>query len=58
MKHCMSFAKGMGAGIVAGVTAAVAVRCACKNCRTLKRKTGKAARAMSDIMEDIQELLK
>lgn len=54
----MSFAKGMGAGIVAGVTAAVAVRCACKNCRTLKRKTGKAARAMSDIMEDIQELLK
>ncbi len=57
MKQCVSFAKGLGAGMAAGAVAAVAVHYACKNGKKLKRKTGKAARAVSDIMEDIQELL-
>lgn len=57
MKHCMSFAKGMGAGIVAGMAAAATVSYVCKHNHKLCKKTTKAARALSDIMEDIQSLL-
>lgn len=57
MKHCMSFAKGMGMGIVAGIAISATVKCVCKNSKTLKRKAGKTARAVSDIVSDIQALL-
>lgn len=58
MKHCMSFAKGMGAGIVAGMAIAVAVKCVCMKSRKCKRYTNRAARTVSGLMEDIQELLR
>ena len=57
MKHCMSFAKGMGMAIVAGIALSATVKCVCKNSRTLKKKAGKTARAVSEIVEDIQALL-
>lgn len=53
----MSFAKGMGMGIVAGIALSATVKCVCKNSRTLKKKAGKTARAVSEIVEDIQALL-
>lgn len=58
MKHCMSFAKGMGAGMMAGIALAVTVKCVCSKSRKMKRYTNRAANAVSGIMEDIQELLR
>lgn len=57
MKHCMDFAKGMGAGIIVGLTAAGALKYACQNNRKIRRTTGKATKAISQIMEDIQSLV-
>ena len=57
MKHCMNFAKGMGMGIVAGIALSATVKCVCRNSKTLKQKAGKTARAVSDIVSDIQALL-
>ena len=53
----MDFAKGMGAGIIVGLTAAGAVKYACQNNRKFRRTTGKATKAISQIMEDIQSLV-
>lgn len=53
----MSFAKGFGAGMLASAAAAVTVGYACKHNKRLRRKTGKAAKALSEIMEDIEDLI-
>ena len=53
----MNFAKGMGAGIVAGMAMAGAIKYAADNNRKFKKTTNKATRAVSDIINDIQALL-
>lgn len=58
MRGCMNFAKGMGAGMVAGIALAVTVKCMCQKSRKMARYTNRAARTVSGIMEDIQELLR
>ena len=58
MKTCMSFAKGIGTGMVAGIALAVTVKCMCQKNRKMERCTNRAARTVSDIMKDIQELLR
>lgn len=57
MKSCMSFTKGLGMGIVVGMAAAVTVKCVCSNNKKLCKRTGKAARTVSQVLENIQELL-
>lgn len=57
MKNAMNFAKGMGAGIVAGMAMAGAIKYAADHNRKFKRNTGKATKAVSDIIQDIQALL-
>lgn len=57
MKHCMSFAKGVGTGMIAGIAAATAVKCMCSKNKSFSKRTHKAARAVSEIMQDIQDLL-
>ena len=57
MKSVMNFAKGMGARIVAGMAMAGALKYAADHNRKFKRTTGKATKALSDIIEDIQALL-
>ncbi len=57
MKNAMNFAKGMGAGIVAGMAMAGAIKYAADNNRKFKKTTNKATRAVSDIINDIQALL-
>lgn len=58
MKRCMSFTKGMVTGIATGMAIAVAVKCVCLKSRKCKKYTNRAARTVSGLMEDIQELLK
>ncbi len=57
MKQCMSFAKGMGMGIVAGIAVAASVKCMCQKNSKFRRKGGKAVKAISGMMSDLQELL-
>lgn len=57
MKSCMTFTKGLGLGIVTGMAMAVTVKCVCSNNKNLSKRTGKAARTVSQIMENIEELL-
>ncbi len=57
MKQCLSFVKGMGAGIVLGMMSAGAIKYAGQHSRRFRKKTGKATKAISEIMEDIQALL-
>ena len=57
MKQCMSFTKGMGLGIVVGIAAVASHKCYCRKNKKFRHKTAKAAKAMSDIMDDIQALL-
>lgn len=54
----MSFTKGMVTGIATGMAIAVAVKCVCLKSRKCKKYTNRAARTVSGLMEDIQELLK
>ncbi len=58
MKQCMNFVKGMALGIVAGMAMAVTLKCMIDKNKKLCKKTDKAAKAVSEIMEDIQALLK
>lgn len=58
MKSCMNFAKGMATGMVTGIALAVTVKCVCQKNRKLSKYTNRAARTVSGIMEDIQELLR
>ncbi len=57
MKSCMCFIRGMSAGIIAGMGITLALKCLCSNNKEICRKTGKATKAMSDIMNDIKEML-
>lgn len=57
MKNCMCFIKGMGLGIVVGVATVAMCKHACQNNRRLRHKTKKTAKAMSDIMEDLGNLI-
>ncbi len=57
MKSTMNFAKGLGLGMIAGVAAVATYKCMCKHNRKFAKKSNRAARAVSDIMEDIQDLL-
>lgn len=54
----MNFAKGMATGMVTGIALAVTVKCVCQKNRKLSKYTNRAARTVSGIMEDIQELLR
>lgn len=57
MKNTMCFMRGMGIGLAAGMATAAAVKCVRMKSKKFRKKTTKAARAVSDIMEDIQQLL-
>ena len=57
MKSCMTFTKGLATGMIAGVAAVATYKCVCKHNRRFAKKSNRAARAVSDIMEDIQSLL-
>ena len=57
MKSCISFIRGMGAGILAGMGIAVAIKCLCTNNKAMCKKTSKAARAIPAIISDIKEML-
>lgn len=57
MKSCISFVRGLGAGILAGMGIAVAVKCLCANDKAMCRRTSKAAKAMTDIISDIKEMI-
>lgn len=57
MKNTMCFMRGMGVGLAAGVAAAATVKCVCMKSKKFRKKTTKAARAVSDIMADIEQLL-
>lgn len=54
----MNFIKGVGTGMVAGIAVAASVKCLCDKNKKLCKRTGKAARTVGGIMEDIQELLR
>jgi hypothetical protein len=58
MKNGMNFIKGVGTGMVAGIAVAASVKCLCDKNKKFCKRTGKAVRTMSGIMEDIQELLR
>lgn len=58
MKSCKGFIKGLGTGMAAGIAVAVAVKCVCCKSKKLSKRTCKMARAVSDIMDDIQEMIK
>ena len=57
MKSCISFIKGMSLGVIVGVSAAAMFKYACQNNRKLRCKTTKATKAVSDIIEDIGNLI-
>ena len=42
MKNCMSFASGLGLGIILGVSAGAMCKCASKHSRKFRHKTAKA----------------
>lgn len=58
MKQCMNFAKGMIIGVVSGMAMAVTLKCMIEKNKRLCKKTDKATKAINDIMEDIQALIK
>lgn len=57
MKSTMSFMRGMGAGMVAGIAVAASVKCMCDKNKKFRKTTGRTARAVSEIMGDIERLL-
>lgn len=60
-KSCMSFVKGMGAGMAAGAAAVIASKMVMQNKssrRALTKGTSKAFRAVGDFVEGVQTLLK
>jgi hypothetical protein len=57
MKQTMNFVRGMGAGMVAGIAVAASVKCMCDKNKKLHKTTGRAAKAVSEIMGDIERLL-
>jgi len=53
-----NFAKGMGAGLAAGAVMTIAGTMMVKNRKSFTKTTGKAAKVVGDIMEDVQMFLK
>ena len=58
MKSYMNFVKGMCSGIVTGMAIAVTVKCICTKNKKFARRTNRAARAVSEFVGDIQEMLR
>lgn len=58
MKSCKGFIKGLGTGMAAGIAVAVAVKCICQKSKKFSKRTCKMARAVSDIMDNIEEMVK
>ncbi|MDO4742556.1 MAG: hypothetical protein Q4B04_00795 [bacterium] len=57
-RNSMSFIKGMGAGVAAGVIITTVGRIAMKDSKSLAKGTGKAVKAVGDIVESIQMMMK
>ncbi len=57
MKNCMCFVRGIGVGIVAGMSIAIAIKSLCANNKSICKRKDKAAKAMGEIMNDIKEML-
>jgi hypothetical protein len=57
MKNCMSFASGLGLGIILGVSAGAMCKCASKHSRKFRHKTAKAKKAITDMVEDLQAII-
>lgn len=57
MKRYMYFIRGIGTGMVVGAGLAVTVKALCANNKKLCRKTGTAAKQLSDIMNSLHEML-
>ena len=58
MKSGVSFAKGVGAGMAAGMVATVVGSAVIKNHKSVRRTANKAAKAVSQILDDVQYILK
>ena len=54
----MNFVKGIGTGLAAGMVVAAVGGSMMKNKKNLKKSAGKSARAVSDILDDVQYMLK
>lgn len=54
----MNFVKGIGTGLAAGMVVTAVGVSMLKNKKNLKRSAGKAVRAFSDILGDVQHILK
>lgn len=59
MNHSgMNFVKGIGTGLAAGVVVSAVGVSMMKNKKNLKKSAGKAARTVSNILDDVQYMLK
>ena len=52
------FVKGVGAGMVAGVAVAATSKMLMKNNKGVKKNAGKAIRAVGDLIENVQYMMK
>lgn len=57
-KSAMSFAKGMGAGIAAGVVVTAVGKAVMDNRKSFVKKTGKAMKAVGAMVDNISGILK
>lgn len=57
-KNSMSFIKGMGAGVAAGVVLTTVGKIAMKDGKSLAKGTEKAVKAVGDIVDSIQMMMK
>lgn len=58
MRTGFSFAKGIGTGMAAGMMAAMVGSAMLRNRKSVKRTANKAAKAVSEILDDVQYILK
>lgn len=59
MKSSGKFAKGIGAGVMMGVAASIAGTIAYKNNKkSFKKQAGKAVKAMGDLVDNVQGMIK
>lgn len=54
----VNFVKGIGTGIAAGMVVTALGASMVKNKKNLKKSAGKAAQAVSNILDDVQYMLK
>ena len=54
----MSFVKGVGTGIAAGMIVTAVGSTMMKNKKNVKKSAGKAAKVVSSILDDVQYMLK